>query len=78
MSEALAEHFGRPIDFMVKLLTESELAKAGPSAVSLVERTQAAQAEQRETREREAREHPMTKLVLDTFGATIKEIKTDV
>ena len=26
----------------------------------------------------EAREHPVTKLVLETFGASIKEIKTDV
>jgi hypothetical protein len=30
------------------------------------------------TREHEAREHPITKHVLQTFGAQIKEIKTDV
>jgi len=29
-------------------------------------------------REAEAREHPITKHVLQTFGAQIKEIKTDV
>jgi RNase H-fold protein (predicted Holliday junction resolvase) len=78
MREALAEHFGRTIEFAVELLTDSELAKAGPTAFSLVELTQAARAEEREAREHEAREHPMTKLVLDTFGAAIKEIKTDV
>jgi len=78
MKEVLASHFGRPVDFEVKLLTDAELAKAGPSAFSLVERSNAARAVERETREHEAREHPMTRLVVDTFGAEIKEIKTDV
>ena len=33
---------------------------------------------ERNKREAEAREHPITKHVLQTFGAQIKEIKTDV
>jgi hypothetical protein len=32
---------------------------------------------ERERRESEARQHPLTKAAIDTFGATIKEIKVD-
>ena len=37
-----------------------------------------ARSAERSKRETEAREHPITKHVLQTFGASIKEIKTDV
>ena len=41
-------------------------------------RQRVAPAVERSKREKEAREHPITKHVLQTFGASIKEIKTDV
>lgn len=78
MSLALSEHFGRAIEFQVRALSSTQLSESGASAQSLVERSRAEKQVQREALEREARGHPMTKVVLDTFGATIKEIKTDV
>jgi len=78
MTAHMAAHFGRPVALEVKLLSPAELADAGTTAQSLVELANEKKREDREAREREAREHPTTRLVLDTFGATIKEIKTDV
>ena len=60
----------------VKLLDERESAAAG--ARSVLETTQDRSRVERTKREAEAREHPITKHVLQTFGAQIKEIKTDV
>ena len=45
---------------------------------SVVEATRDRALDEKRKRESEAREHPVTKLVLETFGASIKEIKTDV
>jgi hypothetical protein len=67
---------GRPVDLRVKLLDETE-SKSVP-ARSVVESNRDKQFEEKRKRESEAREHPVTKLVLETFGASIKEIKTDV
>jgi hypothetical protein len=50
----------------------------GTNARSLVESTREKSSAERNKREQEAREHPMTKHVLQAFGASIKEIKTDV
>ncbi|HUH00707.1 MAG TPA: DNA polymerase III subunit gamma/tau, partial [Kofleriaceae bacterium] len=77
MEAFLTQHLGRPTRFQVKLLDERDLAKA-PQARSAVEYKQEQQDRDRTQREAEAREHPVTRMVLDTFGATIKEIKTDV
>lgn len=60
----------------VKLLDATE-SLAG-AARSVVEADRERSLVDRRTRETEAREHPMTKHVLATFGAHIKEIKTDV
>jgi hypothetical protein len=60
----------------VKLLDESE-SSAGASR-SVVEADRERAQTERKKREAEAREHPLTKHVLATFGAQIKEIKTDV
>jgi hypothetical protein len=60
----------------VKLLDASESSTAG--ARSVLETTQERTTAERSKREAEAREHPITKHVLRTFGAQIKEIKTDV
>jgi DNA polymerase-3 subunit gamma/tau len=66
----------RSIKVNVRLLDESESKSAG--ARSVLETTQDRSRAERSKREIEAREHPITKHVLQTFGAAIKEIKTDV
>ena len=64
------------IKLAVRLLDERESASAG--ARSMLETTRDKSSAERTRREAEAREHPITKHVLQTFGAQIKEIKTDV
>jgi len=64
------------VNITVKLLDEQ--ASAAAPARSVLEESRERAAEDRRRREHEAREHPATKLVLETFGAQIKEIKTDV
>ncbi len=53
-------------------------AAAPGTARSVAEDTRARAFEERRAREAEARAHPATRMVLETFGASIKEIKTDV
>ena len=60
----------------VRLLDDGESRAAG--ARSILETTQDKSRAEKTKREAEAREHPITKHVLATFGAAIKEIKTDV
>ncbi len=72
----LVELYGSAPALRVRLLDESE-SKA-PTARSVLEADRERIATERKKREAEAREHPMTKHVLATFGAHIKEIKTDV
>jgi hypothetical protein len=74
--QVVREVVGQPVAVTVRLLSASESA-ATPGRSSVEDAKAKAHAE-RQRREREAREHPMTRLVLDTFGAQIKEIKTDV
>jgi hypothetical protein len=73
----LAGHLGAPIDVVVRLLGPAEL-EAVPSAISIVEAEAERRRLERDARQAEARAHPLTRAVLDTFGAEIKEIKTDV
>lgn len=72
----LIELHGNAPALRVKLLDASE--SAGNSTRSVVEADRERAHSERKKREAEAREHPMTKHVLATFGAHIKEIKTDV
>jgi DNA polymerase III subunit gamma/tau len=67
---------GQKLKVSARMLDASEAAKT--PARSLVESTRASTTAERSKREAEAREHPITKHVLQTFGAHIKEIKTDV
>lgn len=67
---------GRPIVLNVRVLSPAEAA-ATPLR-SLVEESRAKAEDERRRREREAREHPMTRHIVETFGGAIKEIKTDV
>jgi hypothetical protein len=60
---------------VVKMLEANE--NSGGSR-SILEASREKTHSDRQAREREAREHPITKHVLQTFGASIKEIKTDV
>ncbi|MBA3461015.1 MAG: DNA polymerase III subunit gamma/tau [Deltaproteobacteria bacterium] len=66
----------KSIKVNVRLLDEGESKSSG--ARSVLETTQDRSRAERSKRESEAREHPITKHVLQTFGAAIKEIKTDV
>ena len=67
---------GLKLKITARILDANEAAKS--TARSLVESTRATSTAERARREAEAREHPITKHVLQTFGAQIKEIKTDV
>ncbi len=67
---------GQKLKVDVRLLDATQSA-ASP-ARSIVESSKASSTADRKQRESEAREHPITKHVLQTFGASIKEIKTDV
>jgi len=64
------------IRVVVRLLDERESASMG--ARSMLETSREKSTAEKTKREAEAREHPITKHVLHTFGAQIKEIKTDV
>lgn len=77
MRTFLAEHLGAPVELHVSTLEESELASR-EGAKSIVQAHEERQRDERDRRENEARQHPATRAVLDTFGASIKEIKTDV
>ena len=61
----------------VRMLDAARVA-AGRRAVDPRDDARERVAAERTKREAEAREHPITKHVLQTFGAQIKEIKTDV
>ncbi len=67
---------GKNTKVTVKMLSTTE--SAAIPARSTIEETKAKADDERRRREAEAREHPMTRLVLETFGGAIKEIKTDV
>jgi hypothetical protein len=66
----------KAIKISVRLLDPGESKTTG--ARSVLETTRERTTAERQKREAEAREHPITKHVLQTFGAQIKEIKTDV
>jgi hypothetical protein len=66
----------KAIRVVVRLLDERESASAG--ARSVLETSREKSTAEKTKREAEAREHPITKHVIQTFGGQIKEIKTDV
>ncbi len=73
----LHQHLGQPLALSVRVLSEADRGTA-ESARSIVQAEAERRREESASRSREAREHPLTKMVLDTFGASIEEIKTDV
>jgi DNA polymerase-3 subunit gamma/tau len=66
----------KSVKISVRMLDAAESQQAG--ARSIIETSRERGQAERSKRESEAREHPITKHVLQTFGAQIKEIKTDV
>jgi DNA polymerase-3 subunit gamma/tau len=72
----LLADLGHKVKVSVRMLDAAESKNL--HARSIVESTRESQYAERTKREKEAREHPITKHVLQTFGAAIKEIKTDV
>jgi DNA polymerase-3 subunit gamma/tau len=73
LSTVLEAEFAQKPKISIKLIEESD-----GSARSVLEATREKTHAERSKREAEAREHPITKHVLQTFGGQIKEIKTDV
>jgi DNA polymerase-3 subunit gamma/tau len=73
---AVLAELGHKVKVTVRMLDATE--SKGMPARSLVESTREQSSAERTRREQEAREHPITKHVLQAFGASIKEIKTDV
>jgi DNA polymerase III subunit gamma/tau len=67
---------GRDVKISVRTLSEAELESI--PARSVLESKREKSTAERSKRESEAREHPITKHVIQTFGGHIKEIKTDV
>jgi hypothetical protein len=66
----------KSVKLAVRLLDQNE--SGAVTARSVLETSRDRSSAERTKRESEAREHPVTKHVLQTFGAQIKEIKTDV
>lgn len=76
MRAVMSAFAGEATNITVRLLSAEE-SKALP-ARSMLETKNEATANERKKRTDEALAHPITKLVVSSFGATIKEIKTDV
>jgi hypothetical protein len=72
----LLADLGHKVKVTVRMLDAAESKNL--ASRSIVESTRETKYAERTRREKEAREHPITKHVLHTFGAAIKEIKTDV
>ena len=71
-----SERVGGAIPWLIEWPVTAEAAATANRSVIDESRNKAE--DERRRREREAREHPMTRLVVETFGGAIKEIKTDV
>ncbi len=72
LKKTIAELVGTPLD--VKVKTEAAAAGAGRSLLEVEAEKREAE---RKKNEDEARAHPITEKVIETFGASIKEIKFD-
>ena len=74
LRKVLQDELGQSPKITIKLIESTDTS----GARSLLEDQREKTTAERTKREAEAREHPITKHVLQTFGAQIKEIKTDV
>ena len=73
MRAFVCKHTGTELKFDVRLLNADQVADAR----SVIEDQKQRNADELVRRRDEAKEHPMTKKVLRTFGAAIKEIKVE-
>jgi DNA polymerase-3 subunit gamma/tau len=78
LRRVLHETFGHTRDLKISVRTLSEAELESIPARSVLESKREKSTAERSKRETEAREHPITKHVIQTFGGHIKEIKTDV
>ena len=78
LRKVLHETFGHTRDVKISVRTLSEAELESIPARSVLESKREKSTAERSKRETEAREHPITKHVIQTFGGHIKEIKTDV
>ncbi|HLL22537.1 MAG TPA: DNA polymerase III subunit gamma/tau, partial [Kofleriaceae bacterium] len=78
LRKVLQETFGHSRDVKISVRTLSEAELQSIPARSVLEAKREKSTAERSKREAEAREHPITKHVIQTFGGHIKEIKTDV
>lgn len=78
LRRVLHEVFGHTRDLKISVRTLSEAELESIPARSVLESQREKSTAERSKRESEAREHPITKHVIQTFGGHIKEIKTDV
>ena len=69
----ISKHLGHALPFEVSILSAEQEAQA----TSIIEDAKQRAGEEHDRRLEEAKEHPMTKKVLRTFGAKIKEIKIE-
>jgi DNA polymerase-3 subunit gamma/tau len=76
LRRVLQTHFNCSPKVSVRVLSEAEVESMPARSVLETQREKATA--ERSKRESEAREHPITKHVIQTFGGHIKEIKTDV
>ena len=72
LREVIKAELGQTPKITIKLIEGDDGSR------SLLEAQREKSSAEKSKREVEAREHPITKHVLQTFGAQIKEIKTDV
>ena len=78
MKSFLRQHYGRPVELTVRVLTEEE-ATSMEASRSVVELNQLRAEEEHKKREAEVRLHPIYTKVIETFGKPMKEeINTDV
>jgi len=78
LRKVLHDTFGHTRELKISVRTLSEAELESIPARSVLESKREKSTAERSKREVEAREHPITKHVLQTFGGHIKEIKTDV
>ena len=78
LRRVLHEVFGHTSQTKITVRTLAPSEVESVSARSVVEQQREKTTAERAKREAEAREHPITKHVIQTFGGHIKEIKTDV
>lgn len=77
MLQFLSRRYGKTYRLSLRVMNDADEARVS-EARSILEVDRDRREADKQNRELEAREHPITKMVMQTFGADIQEIKTDV